>query len=134
IAADIDAIDAVVREGIVLGVNRKGSVAGVGMRSEKPTALSAKWPEQLRLDAISIPDKQIGAPFRAEAGDVHKSEARAHGEIHVAALRAVHFEGGLEHGRRVIFLDDVNEQPGLAVFFDEAVAGRIVAADSGKPG
>src|SRR6267154_3063154 len=131
VKADIGAIDAVVRQGIVLGINLKRGVAGVGVRREKPAALGAKRAKQFRLDAIGVADERIGAPFGAEAGDVHEGEARAHGEIDVAALRAVDFEGGLEHGRGVIFLYDLDEQPGLAVFLDKAVASGIVAAHAG---
>ncbi len=48
-------------------------------------------------------------------------------------MRAIHFEGCLEHGRRIIFLDDLNQQPHLAVFFDEPVARGIVTSHTGQP-
>ncbi len=103
------------------------------MRRKEPAALRVEWPEQFHLDAIRIAEQQIGAPFRAEPGYVHKGEARAHGEIHVAALRTVHFERRLEHGGCIIFLDDLNQQAGLPVLLDEPVACGIVAAHSGQP-
>src|SRR5256885_12388798 len=49
IAANIDAIDAVVRQRIVLRVNRKRGVAGVRVWCKKPAAFRAKRPEQFRL-------------------------------------------------------------------------------------
>ena len=48
-------------------------------------------------------------------------------------MRAVHFKRRLEHGRGVIFLHDINEQPCLTVFLDEPIARGIVAPDSGEP-
>src|SRR5437016_8150200 len=68
VAANIDAIDAIVRQRIVLRVNRKRGVAGVRVRRKKPAALRAKRPEQLRLKTVGIPKQHIGSPFRTEPG------------------------------------------------------------------
>src|SRR5437667_11319592 len=97
IAANIDAIDAVIREGVVLGVDLKRGVAGVGTRRKKPAALRAKRPEQFRLDAVSISEQHIGTPFRAEPWHVHKREAPPGGDTSVAPLRIIYFNGRREH-------------------------------------
>ena len=133
VAADVDAIDAVIRQRIIFRVNLKRGVAGVGVWGKKPAALRAEWSEQFRLDAIRIAEQNVGPPFRPEPGYVHEREARSRREIHVAALRAVDFKRRLEHGRRIIFLHDLNQQAGLAVFLDEPVARGIVAPNSGQP-
>src|SRR6266403_4170054 len=62
VADSIDAIDAIVRQRIVLGINLKRGVAGVGVRRKKPAALGAKRPEQFRLDAVGISEQQISPP------------------------------------------------------------------------
>ena len=103
------------------------------MGRKKPAALRPERPIEFGLDSVRIPEQQIGPPLRAEAGHIHKCETRPHREINVAALRAIHFKGRLEHGRRIAFLDHLEEQPGLAVLFGEPVSGRIIAAHSFEP-
>src|SRR5258706_16255297 len=103
------------------------------MWRKKPAALRAERPIEFGLDSVGIPEQQIGPPLRAEAGHIHKCKTRPHRELDIAALRAIHFKGRLEHGGRIAFLDHMNEQPRPAVLFGETVSGRIVAAQSLEP-
>src|SRR5260370_14003901 len=68
IAADVDAIDAVVGQRVVLRIDLKRGVAGVGVRREKPAAFRTERPEQFRLDTVGISEQHVGPPFGAEAG------------------------------------------------------------------
>src|SRR5215467_16084619 len=54
VAADIDAIDAVVRQRVILRVNLKSGVAGVGMRCEKPATVRGERAIEFGLNAIGI--------------------------------------------------------------------------------
>src|SRR5882762_5962958 len=81
------------------------------MWRKKPAALRAERPIEFGLDSVGIPEQQIGPPLRAEAGHIHKCKTRPHRELDIAALRAIHFKGRLEHGGRIAFLDHMDEQP-----------------------
>ena len=133
VAPDVDAIDAVIRQRVRLCVDLKRRIAGIGMWRKEPPALCLERPVQFGLNPVGVPQQQIGAPFRSKAGHVHERETRARGEIHVAALRPVHLEGHLNHGRRVVFLDHLHEQPRPRAFFGKAVPGRVIAAHSSHP-
>src|ERR1700674_678039 len=104
------------------------------MWRKKPAALRAERPIEFGLDSVGIAEQQIGPPLRVEAGHIHKCETSPHRELDVAALRAIHFKGRLEHGGRIAFLDHMDEQPSPAVLFGEPVSGRIIAAHSLEPG
>src|SRR6266705_3011535 len=133
VAPDVDAIDAVIRQRVGLCVDLKRRIAGIGMRRKEPPALRLERPVQFGLNPVGVPQQQIGAPFRSKAGHVHERVTRARGEIHIAALRPVHLKGHLNHGRRVIFLDHLHEQPRPRAFFGKAVPGRVIAAYASHP-
>src|SRR5262245_18146596 len=63
VGADVDAVDAVIRERIVLRVNLKSCVAGVAVRHEKPVTVRSERTIEFSLNAVGVPEKQIGTPF-----------------------------------------------------------------------
>src|SRR6185369_3663169 len=110
-AADLSAVETVFGQRIALSVNLESRTAGGSVRSEEPPTGGGEGTVKLALDSISVAKNEIGAPLGAVSGHIEEGQAGGEREIHVVALRSVHFKAQLQRGRGVEFLVHGHQQP-----------------------